>query len=165
MQLLVNGEKSSFYRVYLNSNLSGWVAKSDVIQKESSDCVYSMANLKEFRSKENEEFYIYEFEFDKQTPFLVKENGGLTLQLFNVATQPDNTFVINLSTKKLFGYDAFYERNKFIFWVRKSPTVDATKPLKNITIVVDAGHGGAEKGAIGCCGDEEKDINLTISKD
>lgn len=164
MQLLINGEKGSFYRVYLNSNLSGWVAKSDVIQKENSDCAYSMANLKEFKSKENDEFYIYEFEFDKQTPFLVKENGGLTLQLFNVATQPDNTFVINLPLKKLFGYDAFYEENKFIFKVRKFPVIDATKPLKDIAIVIDAGHGGVEKGAIGCCGDEEKDINLVISK-
>lgn len=164
MQLLINGEKDSFYRVYLNSNLSGWVAKSDVVQKDNSDCAYSMANLKEFKSKENDEFYIYEFEFDKQTPFLVNENGGLALQLFNVATQPDNTFVINLSLKKLFGYDAFYEGNKFTFKVRKFPVVDATKPLNGLTIAVDAGHGGNEKGAIGCCGDKEKDINLAISK-
>lgn len=164
MQLLINGEKGNFYRVYLNSTISGWVAKSDVVQKDNADCAFSMANLKEFRSMDNNEFYIYEFDFDKQTPFLVKENGGLTLQLFNVATQPDNTFAINLSPKKLFGYDAFYEGNKFTFKVRKFPVIDATKPLIDITIVVDAGHGGQEKGAIGCCGDEEKDINLAISK-
>lgn len=165
MQLLINGEKGGFYRVYLNSAISGWVAKSDVVQKENSDCAYAMANLKEFKSKDDDEFYVYEFEFDMQTPFLVKENGGLTLQLFNVATQPDNTFVINLSPKKLFGYDAFYEGNKFTFRVRKFPVVDATKSLKDIIIVVDAGHGGQEKGAIGCCGDNEKDINLAISKE
>lgn len=165
MPLLINGEKGNFYKVYLNSTVSGWVAKSDVIQKDNSDCAYSMANLIEFKSKENDEFYIYEFEFDKQTPFLVKENGGLTLQLFNVTTQPDNTFVLNLSPKKTFGYDAYYEGNKFTFKVRKFPVIDTTKPLKDITIVVDAGHGGQEKGAIGCCGDKEKDINLAISKE
>lgn len=163
--VLVNGEKGSFYRVYLNSNLSGWVSKSDVEQKDNCGCAFSMANLKEFKAKENDEFLIYEFDFDKQTPFLVKENCGLTLQIFNVATQPDNTFVINLTSKKLFGYDAYYEGNKFTFKVRKSPIIDAKNPLKNVVIVVDAGHGGQEKGAIGCCGDKEKDINLAIAKE
>lgn len=165
MQLLINGEKGNFYRVYLNSTLSGWVVKSDVGQKENVGPAFTMANLREFKVKENDEYFIYEFEFDKQTPFLVKENGGLTLEIFNVATQPDNTFVMNLTPKKIFGYDTFYEGNKFTFKVRKFPQVDAKKPLDNIVIVVDAGHGGQEKGAIGCCGDKEKDVNLAISKE
>lgn len=165
MPILVNGEKGSFYRVYLNSSLSGWIEKSDVEQKDNCGCAFSMTNLKEFNAKENNEFYIYEFEFDKQTPFLVKENGGLTLQIFNVATQPDNTFVLNLSLKKIFGYDAFYQGNKLIFKDRKAPVIAAKAPLNDIAIVVDAGHGGVEKGAIGCCGDKEKDINLAIAKE
>ena len=34
---------------------------------------------------------------------------------------------------------------------------------EQITVVVDAGHGGSEKGAVGCLGDKEKDINLKIA--
>ena len=37
--------------------------------------------------------------------------------------------------------------------------------LEGLTIAVDAGHGGAEKGAIGCLGDKEKDINLGIANE
>ena len=37
--------------------------------------------------------------------------------------------------------------------------------LEGLTIVVDAGHGGSEKGAIGCLGDEEKVINLKIAQE
>ena len=39
------------------------------------------------------------------------------------------------------------------------------KTLEGLTIVVDAGHGGSEKGAIGCLGDEEKNINLKIANE
>ena len=35
MQLSVNGEKGDFYRVYLNSKLSGWIAKTDIEQREA----------------------------------------------------------------------------------------------------------------------------------
>jgi hypothetical protein len=36
-------------------------------------------------------------------------------------------------------------------------------PLKGLTILIDAGHGGHENGAIGCLGDKEKDINLDVA--
>jgi N-acetylmuramoyl-L-alanine amidase len=36
--------------------------------------------------------------------------------------------------------------------------------LSDLKIVIDAGHGGSEFGAIGCCRHYEKDINLAISK-
>ena len=48
--------------------------------------------------------------------------------------------------------------------IRKSPKLNAFRPLRGITIAIDAGHGGKEKGAIGCLGHNEKDIVLEISK-
>ena len=39
-------------------------------------------------------------------------------------------------------------------------TVYITSPKQ--TICIDAGHGGSEKGAIGCLGDKEKDINFLL---
>ena len=40
-----------------------------------------------------------------------------------------------------------------------------TRTLEGLTILVDAGHGGSEKGAIGCLGDKEKDVNLKIARE
>lgn len=176
MRLAVNGEKGDFYRVYLNSKLCGWIAKSDVSQTQGANLAQTVSIISS-KTSENDEFNIYEYQLDAQTPFVVKEENGLTLQLFNVnissgsiyptAQQQeivDNTYVLNLPVKKLFGYDAYFEDNKFVLKVRKVPQICVNKPLKDIVIALDAGHGGKEFGAIGGCGDKEKDINLAITK-
>lgn len=167
MQLRINGEKGDFYRVCLNSQLFGWIAKSDVEQKTdiNDDCKPIL--IRSFKIKEDNDFFIYEFDLSgKITPFIVKENNGLTLQLFNLQGLEDYTLTYNIPIQKLFGYDAYYDKdNKFVLKIRKFPIIDTEKPLKNIRIAVDAGHGGSEFGAIGCCGDKEKDINLAISNE
>lgn len=164
MRLLVNGEKGSFYRVYLNSKLSGWIAKSNVEQRLDDKIENLPIKLKDYKLKEDKEFCVYEFELDRKTPFVVKEENGLSLQLFNIEGRVDNTYIVNIPIKKLLGYDAYYEGDKFILKIRKIPNINCEKPLKDVVIAVDAGHGGSEAGAIGCCGDKEKDINLAIAK-
>lgn len=165
IQLLINGEKGCFYRVYLNSKLYGWIAKTDVEQRQTEAKMNVAAHVKSYRINEENDFIKYEFELDKKIPFIVKEEKGLSLQLFNIAEETDNTLLFNLPIKKLMGYESYYDKDKFILKVRKYQQIDTKYPLKNIIIVVDAGHGGNEFGAIGCCGDKEKDINLAIAKD
>ena len=167
-QLFINGEKGNFYRVYLNSKLTGWILKSDVEQRqikaENAENTNLPIKLKEFKIKEEKEFCLYEFELEGKVPFTIKEENGLTVQIFNVEGQIDSTYYLNIPSQKLMGYDAYYDKDKFVLKVRKTPETCSEKPLHNIKIVVDAGHGGKEVGAIGCCGDKEKDINLAISK-
>lgn len=180
MQLLINGEKCGFYRVYLTSKQVGWVAKSDIEQRDFDKNVQNFAKILSAKVCNDSEFDSYEFVLDRKLPFTVKEENGLTLQLFNVDGQPDNVFSLNLPLAKLVGYDAYYSGRcfdlfdkssacnsggeRFIFKVRKAPAVSVEQPLKNIVIAIDAGHGGNENGAIGCCGDKEKDINLAIAQ-
>lgn len=159
--ILVNGEQGNFYRVYLNSVITGWVSKSDVTQ---SEFFQKNALLNAIQTKEEKDYCIYEANLSKKVPFILKEENGLTLQLFNIEAQPDNTYCINIPMQKLMGYDISYDDKKFILKVRKPPEINSKKPFKNIIIAVDAGHGGCELGAIGCCGDKEKDINLAIAK-
>lgn len=168
MQLSINGEKSGFYRVYLSSKLSGWVAKSDLEQRGSDDIDSISVKVSDQKTSEDKDFCIYEYKLDRMTPFSVKEEKdgkSLTLELYNIEGQLDNLLTLNIPMTKIIGYDAYYEKNKFIFKVRKTPVIDITKPLKDITIAIDAGHGGSEYGAIGGCGDKEKDINLSIAKE
>lgn len=165
IQLMINGEKDDFYRVFLNSKLSGWIAKSDVEQRQIGQSLLLPIKIENSKVKENNEFCIYEYNLGgKSTPFVVKEENGLSVQLFNIAGQDDCTFSLNIPMQKLMGYDAFYEGNKFILKVRKIPQINSKMPLKNIRIAIDAGHGGKEFGAIGGFGDKEKDINLAIAK-
>ena len=37
-------------------------------------------------------------------------------------------------------------------------------PLMSFTVVIDAGHGGHDAGAIGKMGIKEKDLNLAVAK-
>lgn len=165
IQLFVNGEKGDFYRIYLNSKINGWISKSDIEQRETEKSENLPIKIKELKIKEDKDFCIYEVNLGgKLTPFIINEENGLTLQLFNIEGQDDNTFLLNVPMKKLMGYDVSYKDEKFILKIRKNPKIDIEKPLKDIVIAVDAGHGGSEFGAIGCCGDKEKDINLAIAK-
>lgn len=171
MRVYVDGERGDFYRIYLNSKLSGWIAKSDIEQKTTDGNESLPVRIKGINIREDNEFYTYEIDLNgKPVPYIVKEENGLTLQLFNILEQDDCTFCLNVPMQKLMGYYAYYENNRFEKWgkfilkVRKIVQINPEKPLKNIKIAVDAGHGGKEFGAVGGYGDNEKDINLAIAK-
>ena len=167
-QLLLNGEKGDFYRVYLNSKLYGWIAKTNVEQRPTEQEIPQKIQLKEFKTKDEKDFCLYEFELSGKPLFILKEESapqnGLTLQLFNIDGQEDSTYCLNIPAQKIFGYEVSYKDEKFVLKVRKNSKIDLKNPLNSIVIAVDAGHGGTEYGAIGCCGDKEKDINLAIAK-
>jgi len=163
MPLLINGEKGAFYRVFLNSKLCGWILKSDVDQDYENDAQTPVL-LKDVIVTQEREFNLYKFQLGAQVPFVIKEENGLTLQIFNVKGLQDNTYVLNFPIPKLIGYEGHYEGSDFILKIRKVQQINLDNPLRHVLIAVDAGHGGSEYGAIGCCADKEKDINLAIAK-
>ena len=54
------------------------------------------------------------------------------------------------------------DANKYNFKITELPKTE-NNSLQGLNIAIDAGHGGNEKGAIGCLGHKEKDINLKIA--
>lgn len=166
--LIVDGEKSSFYRVVLGENKKAWISKTNV--KAFEGYLNSPADVKSFEKIEDNDYFKFVFHLDKKTPFEIIEGEIFYLKFYNVKDCPDNTYVFKFpysevsGTKKIAGYSGFYDGNDFVLKIRKFPEIDKIHPLKNITIAVDAGHGGKETGAVGCCGDKEKDITLAIAK-
>lgn len=97
-------------------------------------------------------------------------------------------YTFELNTKQQWGYDLSYQDTSLIFSLRHPPETyikppagsmkyldngsiqgkiirdELPKPLKEIKILLDPGHGGAELGAKGPTGYPEKEINLHISK-
>jgi N-acetylmuramoyl-L-alanine amidase len=62
------------------------------------------------------------------------------------------------------GYDIDYVGNSLRVKVRRPPVLQSRDSvLAGLTIAVDAGHGGDNKGSIGATGALEKDINISIA--
>lgn len=67
--------------------------------------------------------------------------------------------IIRLKDKYQWGYTVGYENDNLVIDVRHRPE---SLSLKNLTIGLDAGHGGEYPGAISPSGIKEKDVNLDI---
>lgn len=165
--LTIDAEKSNFYRVVLGENKKAWIAKTNV--KAFEGYLNSPAVVSGYDRLDDNEYFKFVFHLDKKTPYEIIEGETFTLKFYNVKDCPNNTYIftfpyaVHAGTKKLAGYSGNYDGNDFVFKIRKFPKVDK-KPLNNIIVALDAGHGGKESGAIGCCGDKEKDITLSIAK-
>lgn len=168
VKLIVDGEQAGFYRVVLGKDKFGWISKTNV--KNNTDNNASLASLSGYEYIDDENFYKFVFHLDKRVPFEMAEGDIFLMKFYNVKNQEDNTYIMNfpvkdaLSGRKLIGYSGEYQGNDFILKIRKPLITNSRRPLHNIRIAIDAGHGGSEIGAVGCLGDKEKDINLAFAK-
>lgn len=100
--------------------------------------------------------YLLENEISKQKIF-----SGLKI----INNENNNITMIIPSNQNLWGYQASYNGNVFVFQKKNTPSFNKAYPLKNITIAIDPGHGGKELGTVGPTRIPEKDVNLAISKE
>lgn len=166
--LYVDGELGKFYRVDFSSSEKYWVAKSSVETFSDKRSAKSAIISKSF--KDTGKYLIYTFDLSGKTPYILKENSdsdfenGLGLNFYNLLLKPDSPYELYFPIQhQLFGYSAEFQEDKFVLSIRKLPKISANNPLKNLTITVDAGHGGNERGAIGCLGNTEKDMTLDVA--
>lgn len=67
---------------------------------------------------------------------------------------------IQLKHQQHWGHAIYYSGNSLIIKIKQQP---AELSLKNLTVAVDAGHGGTNNGAVGATGTYEKEITLALS--
>ena len=67
---------------------------------------------------------------------------------------------IQLKHQQHWGHQIYYVGNNLMIKVKRQP---ANLTLKNLTIAIDAGHGGKNDGAVGATGVYEKEITLALS--
>jgi N-acetylmuramoyl-L-alanine amidase len=68
--------------------------------------------------------------------------------------------IIELKHAQHWGHQVYYNGNNLIIKVKQQPE---NLSLNNLTIAVDAGHGGTNNGAVGATGVYEKELTLAIS--
>jgi N-acetylmuramoyl-L-alanine amidase len=146
--LKIDAQKGDFYRVIFSKNEYAWILVDDVIESTET---YPNFKIKALHPKKDNEFEYYEFKVLSKIPFsILNKDNKVYLRFYNNLVQKE------FSADK--GFEYYYDEcGNFVLKIRyKNPTIP--------TITIDAGHGGNEFGAIGCCGNKEKDINLKIAK-
>ncbi len=95
-------------------------------------------------------------------------NPNPMISSVTAVSKDENTVVYTLVLKdemNAYGYNVVYENGNIIVRMNNPQTLssDPERPLAGKTVVVDAGHGGSDSGALGCGGVYEAALNLEIS--
>jgi len=77
----------------------------------------------------------------------------------------DNEYEVtaHLQSKRQWGYRAYYDGTTLCLSIKRAPQLAARGNLSGIRICLDPGHGGGERGSIGCSGLPESNLNLAIA--
>jgi N-acetylmuramoyl-L-alanine amidase len=189
---LING--AADYVVGLQNNFyllkSGvWVAASNVTIV--NDKAIKTNTISSIRVKANSNYTDFTFKMPVNTVFDVSATSGtVILTLYNtngikVGTSAPNSSIYSSvicqnilgdakytfrlkAADNYFGYYTQYKNGKLVFSLKNAPKIEKSgnKPLSGLKVLLDAGHGGNEPGAIGplgLLGLFEKDINLSIA--
>ena len=158
--LIINGEKGEFYRVFLSKDKEAWIAKSAVKEKEGSAIAPKFIAMS---SKAYKNASVHIVEFNDKLPYTIENNKEeIIFRVYNPQQSEDTVYTVNI--RKPLKY--YYKINlcNGTYQVKVNELFQSETPtLEGLTITIDAGHGGSEKGAEGCLGDKEKDINLNIA--
>lgn len=161
--LNIAGEYKDFYKVKLARDDFGWILK-DYVEIPDLNSNDTQALITEQKFSDSENLLTYKFKTTQKIPYILSEtNHGFDLTIYelNPETYPLGKYEMSipLSGKK-FGYKSYYNSgNELVIEIKKPKAA-----LKDLTVTIDAGHGGSEYGAIGCLGTKEKDINLQIAQ-
>ena len=157
--IVVNGRKGSFYRVFLAKNKEAWIAKDAVeLAKNEVEPKFVTTNCETYKNATKQII-----EFTEKLPYTIEENDKeIVFKVYNPIVSDNSVYTINVRKPEKYSYETTLCGGMYTFKVSELPKVDL-QTLEGLTIVIDAGHGGSEKGAIGCLGDKEKDINLKIA--
>lgn len=157
------GEERGFYKVKLGRDGFGFISKDSAVKTDKYKTDYANVRYVTHQHRENEKFL--KLMLDRKVPYSVTDIAtGLDISVYNVDNymfQKYDDFIEG----KPFGYSSYYNSDgALIVSMKEFPKVNHQKPLNDIKITIDAGHGGSESGAIGCLGTKEKDVNLQISQ-
>jgi N-acetylmuramoyl-L-alanine amidase len=185
-RLRVTGERDGFYRVRLAGNRTAWVPVGDVrLLPEGAPPAAGVINSVRYAPQPG--WIDLRIPTPSRMPFQVRaEENALHIDVFGATSRAnffqygavdplirraewdqvaDSTFrVSTFLNEPVWGYQAFYdETDALVLRIRRPPRIDPAAPLNGLIVVVDPGHGGADRFTRGPTGLTEADANLYIS--
>lgn len=158
------GRQNGWVRVRLDSSLEIWVESTDVVElpegasaprrvsggarlvpsTEWVDVTIPMADRPAFSVRQGPRSLTLTLHDVQANPEIspMLGNDALVSQLGWEQPQTDRAVLTLRLTAPLYGYRAFWseERAQFVLRLRRVPEIDASQPLRGLTLVVDPGH-------------------------
>ena len=192
VRVQVVGRLGSGFKIRLGNNRTGIVSIDDVDLLPWGTPL-PMTSVSSPAISVNRDWYVLAMEVQMPVPVFSRQNvtgPAIELELFGACqgsqwtTFPPNPIDIEriywqqeesdvlrigvqMANKRPWGYKIEYKENRLFLSIRKSPAIAASpqSPVKDLTIVLDPGHGGTEDtGAVSPLGIFEKDVNLSWAK-
>lgn len=168
-KIVVDGVQNLFSRVYLAKDLYGWVKTSDIspVVVESNECEEEFLYIPNSiisSSKDKDNEFLYSVKVSQNTPYSAISDGNkVTLTIYNldkISEMASKDFLLG----KFGRYSVSMNDGVVDLLIKNSPINKSNYSNKNVKIVLDAGHGGQETGAVGCLGHKEKNLNLEVAQ-
>ena len=137
-----------------NANLDK-IIKSSVEQIEPK---FIDTNCKAYKNGHN-----HVIKFSENLPYTIDETDTeIVFKIYNPFVNGNDIYTINVAKTEKYSYKINLKNGEYTLKVNYL-IPNKENPLKDLTFLIDAGHGGHENGAIGCFGEKEKNINLEIA--
>jgi N-acetylmuramoyl-L-alanine amidase len=185
-RLTVTGERDGFYRVRLADNRHAWVPVGDVrLMPEGAAPAGGLIGSVRFAP--GPDWIDVRIPAGERLPFqVIEEENALHIDVFG-ATSAANFFqygrldplirraewqqvadslfrVSAYLTEPVWGYHTFHDATgALVLRIRRPPAINPAAPLQGMVVMVDPGHGGADRATRGPTGLTEADANLYIS--
>lgn len=156
-KLLITASQGDFYKVFLSKDTNAWISKKDV----DIECIntYEPPEFLNMTSNKYKNASVRTISFTENLPYTIEDNEkDIVFKVYNPMLSDSSVYSLNIQKPAKYTYTISLKDGVYTIKVNDLP-----KELSDCTIVIDAGHGGDEKGAVGPLGDKEKDINLKIA--
>ncbi|MCD8377668.1 MAG: N-acetylmuramoyl-L-alanine amidase, partial [Candidatus Gastranaerophilales bacterium] len=166
-KLFSDGIQNEFSRIYLAENKYGWIMTKDLIKiqldEDEEEYVYTPKTVLSTEQTKNGDEKGIVIKLSEDCPYsAVVENDKLILTVYNLDTS-DEVYTKEFTLGKFPRYSVNMQDGVLELIFKKNPLNKSTYTNRDVKIVIDAGHGGREIGAVGCLGHKEKNINLDVA--
>jgi N-acetylmuramoyl-L-alanine amidase len=184
--LELTGERDGNYRVRLTRDLNAW-SPADKVVLRPAGTPPPRSRVAAVRMDPQPGYIDVRVPLTRRLPYAVREGErSLSLLLYGALSQAsflqhgrvdpfiergewsqpsDDLFRLDIHLAGMpWGYETFWsDAGALILRIRRPPPIDRSGPLRGLTVVVDPGHGGADRFTMGPTGLTEADANLGIA--
>jgi N-acetylmuramoyl-L-alanine amidase len=185
-ELELTGERDGNYRVRLTRDLNAW-SPADKVVLRPAGTPPPRSRVAAVRMDPQPGYIDVRVPLTRRLPYAVREGErSLSLLLYGALSQAsflqhgrvdpfiergewsqpsDDLFRLDIHLAGMpWGYETFWsDAGALILRIRRPPPIDRSGPLRGLTVVVDPGHGGADRFTMGPTGLTEADANLGIA--